>query len=483
MKKNHSFKLILVLILSAGVANADFTFGEPTNLGPLVNSSAGDSSPSVSADGLEVYFGSSRPGGSGGGDLWVTTRASTDNDWGEPVNLGPIVNSATAEGAPAISANGLELYFSDWGDPRPGGVGETDLWVTTRTTKDEPWGEPVNLGPNVNSSAYEVTPEISSDGLQLYFESDRPGGLGLDDLYMSTRASTEDDWDSPIWLGPTINTALWEHCPTISADGLTLFFDLDIPGDIMVTRRATTDDNWGEPINLGHSASNHWASDISADGSTLFFASKQDGGSGGNDLWQMPIIPIVDFNGDDKVEKADISIMVGYWQTDDSLCDIGPTPLGDGIVDAQDMLVLTEYLAKQKGDVAADIAAVEEVLNQYTVGVNTGDLELWLSLHTDDVVKMEPDVPAIFGKEELRTFFKPLFDDFITEMALYPEEAQVEGDLGFARGTYTLSITSTEGGEPFFVDGKYLTLCKRQADGSWKISHDCYNSNVPPAQE
>ena len=134
--------------------------------------------------------------------------------------------------------------------------------------------------------------------------------------------------------------------------------------------------------------------------------------------------------------------------------------------------------------VEEDIAAIEEVLNQYAVSSNAGDLELWLSLHADDVVKMGPDAPAIFGKEELRANFTPAFDNFNTNCVIYPEETQVSGDLGFARGTYSISITPKAGGETIMLmpDGKYLTICKRQADGSWKISHDCYNSNVPPAQ-
>jgi uncharacterized protein (TIGR02246 family) len=131
-----------------------------------------------------------------------------------------------------------------------------------------------------------------------------------------------------------------------------------------------------------------------------------------------------------------------------------------------------------------DIAAIEDVLNQYAVTANAGDFEGWLSLHADDVVKMPPDAPAIFGKEDLRANFKPFFDDFNTSCVLYPEEAQVDGDMGLARGTYSISATPKAGGETIDImtDGKYLTICKRQADGSWKISHDCYNSNIPPAQ-
>jgi ketosteroid isomerase-like protein len=133
--------------------------------------------------------------------------------------------------------------------------------------------------------------------------------------------------------------------------------------------------------------------------------------------------------------------------------------------------------------VSPDVIAIEEVLNQYAVYANAGDLESWLSLHANDVVKMPPDAPAIFGIEDLRANFTPAFENFNTSCVLYPEEAHVDGDLGYARGNYSISITPKAGGETISLmpDGKYLTICKRQADGSWKISHDCYNSNVPPA--
>jgi uncharacterized protein (TIGR02246 family) len=482
--------LVLALGLTAEVANADFTFGTPTNLGPTVNSSDYDVAPNISADGLELFFFSTRPGGSGQADIWVTTRDTTDDEWGTPMNLGPTVNSSNWEVHPCVSGDGLSLYFGSHN--RPGGSGHYDLWVTTRETTNDDWGIPVNLGPTVNSSAGEWGQSISADGLELYFSSLRSGGYGRHDLWITTRESTNDDWGPPVNLGPTVNSSASDGFPSISTDGLTLFFSdyhlgTSRPGgygsaDIWMTTRATKSDPWGEPVNLGptiNSSSIEDSPNISADDSTLYFDSMR---SGGGDLWQAPIIPILDFNGDGIVDSADMSIMVDYWGTDEPLCDIGPTPLGDGIVDAQDMLVLTDYLAKadvEKADVEADIAAINELLNQYAPAMNTGDLELYLSLHTDDIVKMPPDAPATFGKEELRASVKPLFDNFTLEMTIYPEETQVDGDLGYSWSTYTFSLTPKAGGEPILDYGKALVIYKRQADGSWKISHDCWNSNVP----
>ena len=359
MKWLNDYKMRLVLIgvvaaivTGGGSANADFTFGTPTNMGPTVNSSSGDWSPSISADGLTLYFNSNRPGGYGDYDLWVTTRPTVYDPWGTPVNLEPTVNSSAWEAFPSISADGLSLFFES---PRPGGYGSFDLWVTTRATTDDPWGTPVNLGPTVNSSSNDATPGISADGLSLFFESDRSGGYGNFDILVTTRTTIDADWSAPVNLGATVNSSAWDGGPRISADGLLLYFFSRRPDgygnyDLWVTTRETTNDDWGIPVNLGPTVNNsagEGLGSISADGLLLFFDSDQPGGVGGVDLWQAPIITIVDFNGDGIVDAADICIMVDYWGTDESLCDIGPMPWGDGIVDVQDLIILAEHLFEE----------------------------------------------------------------------------------------------------------------------------------------
>jgi len=274
-------------------AIAQYSFGTPVNLGPGINSPQSEGSPRISADGLELYFNSNRPGGYGGADLWLATRPSPDAEWGEAVNLGPVVNSPANEIAPTISADGLELYFSDFMANRPGGIGKSDLWVCRRPTKNSPWSEPVNLGPTVNTPGEEITPEISADGLELYFETDRPGGLGSDDLWVARRPTRSAEWGPPVWLGRKINAEGMDHCPNITADGLTLFYDTTPPGemvgDLMVTHRGSLQGDWGAPVNLGRALSGHFASSISADGMTLYYASTSSGGHGGNDIWAVPI--------------------------------------------------------------------------------------------------------------------------------------------------------------------------------------------------
>jgi len=127
-----------------------------------------------------------------------------------------------------------------------------------------------------------------------------------------------------------------------------------------------------------------------------------------------------------------------------------------------------------------DIAAIEQLWDNYALANNTGDLELYMSLMADDIVKMPPNKPAFSGKELLREKKEKGYANYTVEMAIYNEEVQVDGDLAFSRGTYTVSQTPKAGGETVYVDGKYLTILKRQPDGSWKIYRDCYNSNAPP---
>ncbi|MFB0555393.1 MAG: M56 family metallopeptidase [Phycisphaerae bacterium] len=347
--------LACVVLTNAYVAKADFVFGEPTNLGPIVNSAYGQAGPSVSADGLSLFFASKRPSGSGDADIWVTTRATFFDPWGTPVNLGPIVNSPYVDGMPSISADGLLLFFNS---DRPAGHGDCDLWVTTRETTENDWGSPVNLGSTINSSQFEACPSISADGLMLFFASDRPGGSGRVDLWATTRSNVSDPWGPPVNLGPTINSLYADNPPTISDDGLSLFFGSDRPGgsgswDIWVTTRETKNDDWSAPVNLGptvNSSAMDYPSSISADGSTLYFTSFRPGGYGDRDLWQVKILPVVDFNADGIVDSVDVCMMVEYWHTDEPLYDIAPLPYGDGIVDIKDLVLLAEHLTIKEDD-------------------------------------------------------------------------------------------------------------------------------------
>lgn len=278
MRKTISLILALALGLTAQVADADFAFGTSTNLGPEVNSSAFEGSPDISKDGLSLFFDAYvRPGGQGDWDIWVATRDATNGDWGAAVSLPPPINSPYADAGPTISADGLSLFFAS---NRTGGYGDFDLWVTTRKTTEDPWEPPLNLGPVVNSFASENHPSISADGLSLYFDCNWFFGFDYD-ICVVTRASMNDDWDIPVWLGPATDAGLYDWSPSISSDGLALFFEgRSQSGDreLLVTRRKTADDDWEGWVNIGPSVNTTYHDcdpSISSDGYTLYFCSGQ----------------------------------------------------------------------------------------------------------------------------------------------------------------------------------------------------------------
>jgi hypothetical protein len=348
--------IVAVMVLSGGSAKADFTFGTPKNLGPTVNSEALEYSHCLSSDGLELYFGSNREGGHGSVDIWVSTRETTEDEWGSPENLGPVVNSSNEDMGVSLSTDGLELYFQSW---RSNGLGRGDIWVTKRAARGEPWSEPINLGPTVNSELDEYNPCLSADGLELYFvfgEWDPQDGPAHLSLGMTKRETKDDPWGESVNLGPVVNDWPCQDTPWISSDSRLLMF-ADIwkfeprpdgfgDTDIWFCRRATQDGDWGEPVNLGPAINTVFAEDfpmISADGTTLYFNSNHCGTLGRYDIWQASILPVADFDDDGTVGMNDLLMMIESWGTDNTLFDIGPMPWGDGLVNEADLEILMDH--------------------------------------------------------------------------------------------------------------------------------------------
>jgi hypothetical protein len=351
--------VLSVLFASGMQAKADFVIGQPENLGLGINSPGFETAAGISMDGLSFYFVRDSV------ESMVSTRATKNDPWGDALYLGSLMPDDISKTVSSIgflpthtTADCLEAYYAA---QFPGGYGRRDIWFVERDNIDDDWGPLENLGPPVNTMYDEHLACVSPDGLELYFsgrleeEGARPGGYGSSDLWVSRRATRDDTWTEPENLGATINTASIDVRPSISPDGLLLFFDSNRPGgfgnfDLYVTRRATLSDPWGEPTNLGpmvNTATIEECARISADGTTLYWDSTRPGGYGSNDMWQASIEPIVDLNGDGIVDCADMCIIVDNWGTDEPLCDIGPTPFGDGVVDVQDLIVIAGHLFEE----------------------------------------------------------------------------------------------------------------------------------------
>ena len=144
------------------------------------------------------------------------------------------------------------------------------------------------------------------------------------------------------------------------------------------------------------------------------------------------------------------------------------------------LAILCFAFSCQKQDVEADIAAINELYNQATLACGTGDVELYLSIFTEDAVVMAPGSPATIGKEELRPLIEGLFGLFDLGLPYTVDEVGVIGDWAFARSSFLYSMTPKEGGETTTNPGEQLDILKRQADGSWKIYIECWNYDAPP---
>ena len=154
---------------------------------------------SLAADGQTIYFtGCNRPDGMGNCDIYVADLVGAS--WQNIRNLGPVVNTEYWESQPSISADGKTLYFAS---NRPGGMGGTDIWFTTKDVNGN-WTEPQDLPAPVNSPDDENSPFISADGVTLYLSSNRKGGLGGFDFYTSEKV--DSGWTKPENLGAPINS-------------------------------------------------------------------------------------------------------------------------------------------------------------------------------------------------------------------------------------------------------------------------------------
>jgi len=274
------------------------SFGPVRNIGAAINTPSIEVGPNLSADSLTLYFVSDRPGGiSGTAELWMSTRATIRGPWRPAVNVGAPVNSQSAA-SPSISSDGLELFFDNGLRVRPGGQGGGDIWYARRPTISSNWNEPQNLGPVVNSPFTEGVPKLSRDGLTLFFSSNRPGGSGGRDIWVTSRATRSEAWTAPFNLGPAVNGGGNDWCPAISPDALVLIFQSDRPGgfggdDFWMSTRTATSRPWSAAVHLGpqiNTPADEAKAEFSADGRTLLFASARPGGQGALDIWEIPIL-------------------------------------------------------------------------------------------------------------------------------------------------------------------------------------------------
>src|SRR5438093_5932400 len=270
-------------------------WSEPVNLGPVINSSAVDANAGLSSDAHTLFFVSTRAGGLGNLDIWMSHRQCLSCDWEAPVNLGAPINSDAIDAAPTMSDDGRLLFFYS---ARSGGFGLGDVYVSQRVSTGADggvWGPPVNLGPDVNTAANEqgsfYVHDPGEPNAFVYFN--RPTAGGSIDIY---RVAVSNDGEA---LGPAVlipelsDPTAFDQKVAVSTDGHELLVSSDRTGgfgnlDIWRFTRQSANDPWSNPTNVAAPISTSALDaqpSLSRDGRTLIFTSNRAGGFGLQDLW------------------------------------------------------------------------------------------------------------------------------------------------------------------------------------------------------
>ena len=277
MKKITFIILAIMLVLSTEA------YSQKIEIIPVdFNSTYDDFAPCLTQYGRLMYFTSERSRGQQ--KIFVVER--TKDGWGSPDRLPSNINDGLQNGSVAMTPDGQFMIFAAY-DNSYGTQGRTDLY-SARKVKGE-WTDVKNLGPDINSDYWDSQPTLSSDGTTLYFASDRPGGFGGIDIYMSKR--TNKGWSKATNLGSFINSSDDDMAPIIAADNSSFTFASNRSGgqggfDIYITKKK--DDSWGAMKNAGvpiNSAADDMFYYSQPNSNIAYFSSNRSGGSGELDIY------------------------------------------------------------------------------------------------------------------------------------------------------------------------------------------------------
>lgn len=261
---------------------------DPKNLGANINSPDYEYFPALTADDQNLIITRntrSQSGMESQEDFFTSKKVN--GEWSLAVSIGSYINTEGNEGAPTISADGQILIFSAC--DRPDGYGSCDIYFSKKN--GDRWARPMNIGPPINGKYWDSQPGFSSDGKTLYFVSSRPGGSGDADIWQSTLTS-KGTWGNPVNMGSNINSPGREESPYIHPDTRTLYYAsnglVGMGGtDVFVSKKDVKGD-WVKSVNIGYpinTCDDENSLVVSGSGEVAYFSSDRKGGLGGLDLY------------------------------------------------------------------------------------------------------------------------------------------------------------------------------------------------------
>lgn len=262
----------------------------PINLGPSVNTELAEYFPSITADNEFIYFTVSDPKDRYPNEdiffaQWI------EDEWQERVSVSGVNRMNAQEGAHSITQDGKYLFFAS--DRMDNNAGKFDIYIAKKV--GEEWRDPVNMGPVINSRYWESQPVISADSKKLFFVRASKDGFGGSDIYLS-EINENGSFGEPQNLGATINTPGDEQRPYLHPDGKTLYFASNgHPGFGKADLFKSTlqaDGTWSKPINLGYPINTsevEFGLYVAADGKRAFISSDREGGYGGMDIYSFEL--------------------------------------------------------------------------------------------------------------------------------------------------------------------------------------------------
>ncbi|MEO6884113.1 MAG: OmpA family protein [Bacteroidia bacterium] len=284
------------------------------NLGDAINTKYPEYGPLISADESEMIFTSRRPNTTGGQidpgsgqyfeDLYISYFK--DGKWTPAEDMGPPIDTPDHDATAGLSADGQTLYVYRFKEKDGGDIYESDL-------QGDQWSKPERMSKKINSPYHESTVSLSPDGNTLYFVSDKPGGLGGRDIYM-TQKDDKGKWGDAQNLGPVINTKYDEEGCFIHPDGKTLYFSSkghNTMGGYDIFKSVYENGQWSEPVNLGYpinSADDDVFFVISGSGKHGYYASAKGDSYGDKDIYMITFLgpekPLVLNNEDNLLANA-----------------------------------------------------------------------------------------------------------------------------------------------------------------------------------